>query len=132
MATSYTGYSQSTSESEWKSDSLYCINKAQLRKTVIIFAEHSHLLSENIILTNRVSLLERSITAKDYIIQSQREQINTLGDIIVKKDAIILNNNAIIEGLKKQVKAEQKDMKKFWYGAGAGVVVSAVAILIFK
>ena len=133
LLTTFSAFTQSTSQTtESCKDTLYSVSATQLRATARIFAEHSFLKSENALLHERISLLERSGTAKDYIIQSQRDQINTLNEIIVRKDAMLKNSEAMIENMKRQVKAEQKDMRKFWYGVGAGIAVSGVAVLILK
>ena len=122
-------FSQTTSES---SDTLYSITPAQLRKTVLIFAEHDYLKLQTSNLKLQTSNLKLQIEAKDQIIRSQLSQFDTVNEIIIRKDKIIANNDAIIDSLKKQITAEQKDMRKFWYGVGAGVVVSGIAVLILK
>ena len=108
------------------------VSVSQIRAANRIFAEHSFLLSENTILNNRISLLNQSNSTKDYVIKSQQSQINALNEIIIRKDAMLKNSDAMIDNLKKQVAAEQKDMRKFWYGAGAGAAVAGVVILILK
>ena len=114
-------------------DTLYSITAAQLRETCRIFTEHSFLKSENELLNSQISFLNRSATAKDYIIQSQREQIGALNDISVKKDAALTNCDAMIENLKKQVSKERQEQKKYFlYGAGAGIVLSAALVLVFR
>ena len=141
MLTAFSVFSQSISNDfesfndveEWKADTLFHITAEQLRATVKIFSEHQHLLSENELLNIRTALLERSGRAKDYIIQSQQTQINTLNGIVVRKDAMLMNNDAVIDGLKKQVATEQKDRKKYFlYGAGAGAVVVGVIVAVLR
>ena len=113
-------------------DTLYSITPAQLRATALIFAEHDFLKSENALLQERIALLERSGSAKESLIRSQQAQINTLNEIIIKKDAMLMNSDAMIDILKSQIAAEQKKQKKFWYGAGAGVAVGVTLMAILK
>jgi len=114
-------------------DTLYSITAAQLRETCRIFAEHSFLKSENVLLNSQISLLNRSATAKNYIIQSQNEQISTLNAIIDKKDDIDKNNDMMIENLKAQIATERKNHIKYMlYGCGVGVAVVGVVALIFR
>ena len=110
----------------------YCITADQLRATVKIFAEHSFLKTENKLLTNQIALLSHTSHAKDYMIQDQRAQINAMSEIIVAKDAIVANNNAMIENLKKQIVAEQKRRKYLLYGAGAGAATTALLLLFLR
>ena len=81
-------------------------------------------------LTEQVSLLTRSSTAKNYLIDNKQAQIATLGEIILTKDWIIANTEAINKNLKAQIAAERK--KYFWYGAGVGAVVVGVVVVILK
>ena len=87
--------------------------------------------ADNGLLKERVSLLERSGMEKDYIIRSQNGQIGALGEIIDKKDAMLMNCEAMMEGLKAQIAAEQKARKKYMlYGAGVGVAVVGVVMVL--
>ena len=113
-------------------DSLLTVSSSQIRAANRIFAEHSFLKSENTLLNNQIALLSETSQAMDCVIQSQRAQIAVLNDIIVKKDAMLTSGDSVIEILKKQIKAEQRDMKKFWCGVGAGAVVAGVLIAILK
>lgn len=129
------GYTQSTSrdgesdsETEECNDTLYRITPAQLRTTVKIFAEHRHLKSENKLLTERISLLERSGKARDYIIQSQQSQINTMYEIDVRKDAMLMNNDAMMDVLKSQIEAERRKQKK--YAVMGGCVGAALLMVL--
>ena len=110
-------------------DTLYRITAGQLRATVMIFAEHGFLKSENGLLKERVLLLERSGMEKDYIIRSQNGQIVTLGEIIDKKDAMLMNCDAMMENLRGQVAAEQKRRKRYML-AGAVVVAAVVGVAV--
>jgi hypothetical protein len=114
-------------------DTIYLITATQLRATCLIFSEHSFLKSENTILNGQISILQRSGRAKDYIIDSQKSQINTQDEIIIKKDLIITNNNTVIESLKAQIKAEKKERKKYFLmGTGAGAIVVGVLVVVLK
>ena len=130
----YFCFSKTISETDTCStDTLYSITQEQLRATVKIFAEHSFLLSENKLLNDRISLLNRSGRAKDNIIQSQNEQIGVLSSILIKNDIIIKNSDAIIENLKAQIAAERNDRKKYvLFGAGVGATVVGVLVVTLK
>jgi hypothetical protein len=108
----------------------YSITADQLRATCRIFVEHGFLRSENTLLTERISLMERSGRARDCIIQSQQTQIGTLHSIIIKKDAIIMNGEASMDNLKAQMKAAQK--KHLLIGTGIGAAVAGVLVMILK
>jgi len=114
-------------------DTLYQITPAQLRAACRIFVEHDYLRTENTLLYERIALIERSAAARDMIISTQQRKFDTMTEIIVRKDAMIANDEAIIEGLKKQVAEEQKKRKRYTlYGVGAGVVVAGVVMGLLK
>ena len=81
-------------------------------------------------LTEQVSLLTRSSTAKNYLIDNKQAQIASLNEIILTKDRIIANTEAVNRNLKAQIAAERK--KYFWYGAGFGAVVVGVVVAVVK
>jgi len=100
---------------------------------VKIFKERDFLLSENTILIGQVAALEGLSVEQNFVIQSQSRQIGTLNEIIVKKDAALMNCDAMIENLKKQIASEQSGRKKYLlYGAGGGIAMACTLILIFK
>ena len=117
----------------WGADTIYCITVSQLRAASKIFVEHDFLKTENVLLNERISLLERSGAAKDLIINSQQIQINALNEIIVRKDAMLMNSDAMIDVLKKQVVAEQKNRKQYTlYNIGIGMVIGGIVVAILK
>ena len=81
-------------------------------------------------LTEQVSLLTRSSTAKNYLIENKQEQIAALNEIILVNNRIIANTEAVNRNLKTQIAAERK--KYFWYGAGVGAVVVGVVVAVVK
>ena len=127
LLTNFSGFSQTISQD----DTLFQITAAQLRATVKIFVEHDFLKIENSFLTERVSLFEQSGMSKDNIIGLQQSQIGNLNQIIVTKDAIIANNNTMIDNLKTQIATERTKRRRNMMLAG-GVAVVGGLVLILK
>jgi len=124
---SYSGFSQTISQG----DTLFQITAAQLRATSRIFVEHDFLKTENSLLTERVLLLEHTVRSKDAIIGLQLEQIVNLNSIIITKDTIATNNEAMITSLKSQIEAERKRQRRnMFVGVGVVVVVGVLVIIL--
>ena len=99
----------------------------------MIFEEHRFLKSENALLKNRISLLERSGAARGSVIESQVQQIGAMNEMIARKNEMLMNGEAAIEALKKQVAEEKKKRKRYiLYGVGAGGVVVGVVMGVLK
>ena len=88
---------------------------------------------QNGLLKERVALLEHSGKMKDFLLGSQEREIDMLDEIIAKKDAMLLNCDAMMENLRGQAAAERKKQRKCAVaGVGVGVVVGVVLVMVFK
>lgn len=134
-ATACTCFSQdiSAGSSVWKSDTLYSVSVTQLRSACRIFSEHSFLKSENGILTDQISLLNRSGYAKDLMIKANQAQINALNDIVYRKDMIISNKDNEIAGLEQNITMlSRRNWKYLAVGTFASFVIYGVVTVIFR
>jgi len=109
----------------------YQITPAQLRAACLIFSDHDRLKSENNLLTVQISLLNRSASAKDYIINSQSDQIAALNAIIANNNAVIANNETAIISL-KSTHSKIKNQKSKMTAAAIGASAAAILIAILK
>jgi len=112
-------------------DTTFLVTASQLRESVKIFKERDYLLEENTMLLNGIALQKKLIYEYDQIVYRQKDQINYLNHIIIKKDDMINNNCITIDLLKKQIQKEQKEKKKFFlYGVGTGIVIVGIVSLL--
>ena len=128
MLIRFCGFSQTILEN----DTLYSITAGQLRAACRIFVEHDYLKRENGLLKERSLLLESSGKAKDDVIRLQAAEIDALGLVIVKKEAIGINNAAAIGILKAQLAAERKKRKRYAVAGGGVGVVAGVVVMALK
>jgi CRISPR/Cas system CMR subunit Cmr6 (Cas7 group RAMP superfamily) len=112
---------------------MYPITHIQLQAACRIFVEHAYFKSQNELLLEQISLHERSGRAKDRIIQSRKEQVETMNEILSRKDRMIENHLEAIDHLEKQVKYEQRNHKKYLFlGCGVGAAVVSVLVVVLK